>query len=148
MTVEKEKHRALLDSVRGAGSTIRWIQGIVGAGIVAVLVGLMALSRGHFFAGWWWLYAFKGGAALGMGAGVKLAARRARRTARQLPDPEAIELLRPLAAHSDEATRRIAGELIKELRPEGTEVVAASAPDGAGTEIAPAPEPAPRARRA
>lgn len=141
MTAQQEKHRALVESVRSAGATARWIQGIVAAGLIAGLMALIALLRGHLFAGYFWIYLFKGGAALGMGAGVKLAARRARREIRQLPDPEAIELLRPLAADSDETTRRVAGELIKGLSPEGTEVAAALAPDGAGTEVTPAPLP-------
>jgi len=144
MAAQEEKHRAVIEGVAAARSTARWVQGLVGAGLIAALIGAVALLRGHFIGGIWWMYLVKGGAALGAGIGVKLGARRARRAVRQLPDPVAIELLRPMAGEGDEMSRRVARELMRGLRPEGTEVAAAGSPEGSGSEVV--PEPAPGSR--
>jgi hypothetical protein len=130
-------HEALHRRFGAARTTLRWIQWTVGGTAVVALVALLILARVHFFAfGQIWLWIFKGAAALGAGIGVKLGARRARGAVRQLPDVEAVQILRPLAEGEDEDDRRLAKELLKGLHPEGTEVVASEAPAGRGSEVA------------
>jgi hypothetical protein len=59
----------------------------------------------------------------------------------RLPREELAEVLLPLRDYDYPDTQRIVAPLIRELRPEGTEVAPAAAPAGSGGEIAPAAEP-------
>jgi len=131
------KREALRRSLREARTITERVQWVIGGTAILAFVTLLIFAHARFFMfGHVWVWLFKGAAALGAGVAVKLSARRARGAVRQLPDPEAVEMLRPLAQGEDETDRRIARELMKGLRPEGTEVVAASAPEGRGSEVA------------
>lgn len=130
------KQQAVEASVQEARRVAHWVQGLIGGGLgLGFLALLFTHGWHHFSGGWFWI--FKGAAALGAGLGVRAGARRARREVRQLPDTEAVELLRPLAEHPDETTRRVAQSLMKGLHPEGTEVVPAREAEGRGTEVTP-----------
>jgi hypothetical protein len=136
---DDQKH-ALVRSVEAAKRTAHWWQGGVFVMAILAILGVIALTSGKFVGGAWFMI-FKGAAALGALAGVKAGAHRARRAARQLPDPEAIAILKPLTEHRDETTRKIAAELVHDLRPEGTEVVPSAIPEGRGSEVASSPTP-------
>ena len=143
------REEALLAGVREGRRAVRWAVAIaVSLGIVILSASFLLNAGASIASQAFWI--LQGLIAAGTAIGVKLGARRARRAVRQLPDPEALAALKPLTEDADEHTRRVARELVKGLRPEGSEVVAAPVPEGSGRELAPQdalPAAAPPARR-
>jgi hypothetical protein len=133
------RHEALRRSFAAARAILHRVQWIAGAAMLLVLVGLAIRLEWTFL-----LYggdlllggALFGAAVIGTSLGVKVGARRARRAVRQLPEAEAVRLLKRLAEGPGGCDRLLAEEMMKGLRPGGTEVIASEAPAGRGTELA------------
>jgi hypothetical protein len=136
---------ALRRSFGAARRLLRWVQWVLGGAVAVMLLALVIHFHWSFL-----LYAADGLlyvvliVAMGAGtrAGVKVGASRARRAVRQLPDPEAIHLLQDLRDGPSQNDRLLAEELLKGLHPEGTEMIAAEAPAGRGSEAAAVEPPA------
>jgi hypothetical protein len=60
-----------------------------------------------------------------------------RRKLARLPREQLAQVLLPLKGYSYPDTRQLVEPLIRELRPEGTEVLPSASPEGSGSEIAP-----------
>jgi hypothetical protein len=123
--------RRSVEEARGVARRLRWI--LTGA-FILLLIGIAALL-GFKHVGTWWIF-FQGIGGLAAGLGVALAARRARKATRALPDPEALAVLRSMSEEGDETTRQLAEKLMSGLHEEGTEVQPSAAPEGRGSELA------------
>jgi hypothetical protein len=134
MPQHQSPRAAFRQSLRAAQSIVRWARSLTVLGFLPLCVVTVVFGTRSWILVW--LFASYFIAMAGTALGVLIATRRPRRLLRRLSPAEAVRELLRYSEHSDAGVRGVAASLMRDVDRDATEVVAASLPDGRGSELA------------